>query len=345
MLHVHTGDAAAAALTRSGIGGEQAVWTDVLMVGPLCADLASDAARRQRAEVLSASTGGAISPARCRHRLERQDESLRAWREHDEVVLWTDSCLYDQMILVRLLAWFEAVPEALPRLRLIGLDSHPAVPVFHGLGQLSPAQLAALLPARVAVTAAQLRTGRRVWDALCQTTPHDIEALAADAFPGLPFLGTALRRWLELYPAVENGLCRLQQEVLEALTSSPGPMAPPALFAAVSERERPAFFGDTMLWQMLNAMASCRHPLLHLDGAAPLPQWDTQGIGARRVTISATGRAVAMGLADAIRLNGIDRWLGGVHLDGTPEHDWRWNRAAGRLQRGPLNQGGSCSYG
>ncbi len=345
MLHVHTGDAAAEALPKSGISGDQAVWTDVLMVGPLSADLTSDAARRQRAEVLSASTGGAISPARCLHRLERQEESLRVWRDHDEVVLWTDSCLYDQAILVRLLAWFEAVPEALPRLRLICLDSHPAVPVFHGLGQLSSAQLAALLPERVAVTAAQLRTGRRVWDALCRTTPHDIEALAVEPYPGLPFLGRALRRWLELYPAVENGLCRLQQEVLEALAASPGPMAPPALFAAVSERERPAFFGDTMLWQMLNAMAFCRHPLLHLDGAAPLPQWDTQGIGARRVTISAIGRSVALGQADALRLNGIDRWLGGVRLDGTPEHDWRWNRAAGRLQRGPLNQGGSCRYG
>lgn len=344
MLHVHTGDAAAETLTKAGVEGTQAVWTDVLTVGPLSVDLDTASARCQRAEVLSASTGGARTPEQCLRRLCRQGEALHAWREHDEVVIWTDSCLYDQTILVRLLTWFSAFPEALPRLRLICLDSHPSVPVFHGLGQLSPAQLAAQLPSRAAVTAAQLRGSQRAWEALCQPSPHDLEALAAQPHPELPFLGTALRRWLELYPATENGLCRLQQEVLEALAER-GPMAPPALFTAVSERERPAFFGDTMLWQMLNAMAFCRHPLLELDGSTPLPQWDTQGIGQRRVAITATGRAVVLGLADAVRLNGIDRWLGGVRLDGTPDRDWRWNRTARRLERGPLTQGGTCSYG
>jgi hypothetical protein len=39
---------------------------------------------------------------------------------------------------------------------------------------------------------------------------------------------------------------------------------------------------------------------------------------------------VLAGEADHVRLNGIDRWLGGVHLEGD-EAAWRWDAAAGRL--------------
>jgi hypothetical protein len=39
---------------------------------------------------------------------------------------------------------------------------------------------------------------------------------------------------------------------------------------------------------------------------------------------------VLAGRGDAIRLNGIDRWIGGVHLVGA-DADWRWDHSAGRV--------------
>jgi hypothetical protein len=42
------------------------------------------------------------------------------------------------------------------------------------------------------------------------------------------------------------------------------------------------------------------------------------------VALTATGRRVLDGEADHVELNGVDRWIGGVHLSG---HDvaWRWD--------------------
>jgi hypothetical protein len=37
--------------------------------------------------------------------------------------------------------------------------------------------------------------------------------------------------------------------------------------------------------------------------------------------LTAAGRAVLDGRADRVELRGVDRWLGGVHVDGT----WRWD--------------------
>lgn len=329
MLHVHSGDGAANLLTAAGVGGIQAVWTELLMEGPLRPSLGLDAFRAERAVVLSQSTGGARTPAQCRERLRRQDESLNCWREHDETVLWVDACLYDQAILVRLLAWFAEVPEALPRLRLVCAGTHPDVPEFHGLGQLSPGQMAALLPTRQPVSRAQLDLACRAWRAMCSNAPRDLEVLARGPTPELPYLQAALRRWLEQYPSTANGLCRLQQEVLMALPTV-GDTGPVAVFAAVSARECPAFFGDTLLWRCINGMAFCHTPLLRTLDGQPLPLWETQGIGGRRLAITPEGRAVLEGRADAVALNGTDRWLGGVHLRGDRQAPWRWNHDAAR---------------
>jgi hypothetical protein len=259
--------------------------------------------------------------------LRRQDEALAQWLNHAETVLWVDACLYDQAILVRLLCHFGALPDAVGRLRLVCVDHHPEVREFHGLGQLTPALMAALLPLRTAVSQAQVDLARTAWKAMCAETPREIEALCRQPTEALPCLKPALRRWLEQYPSTTNGLCRLQQETLDALRTH-GEQDPVQLFARVSIPERPAFFGDTFLWQLLNDMAFSRVPLLWLDGHEPLPLWGTTDIGRRRLGITDAGKSVAAGKADAIALNSIDRWLGGVHLRGRDTSPWRWNRQA-----------------
>ena len=53
---------------------------------------------------------------------------------------------------------------------------------------------------------------------------------------------------------------------------------------------------------------------------------------AQDLTLTAAGRAVLSGTADAVALRGIDRWLGGVRLSG--RHGvWRWEPGTGVLRR------------
>jgi hypothetical protein len=48
------------------------------------------------------------------------------------------------------------------------------------------------------------------------------------------------------------------------------------------------------------------------------------------LAITDAGRAVLSGSADRVSLNGIDEWLGGVHLQGHA-NIWRWDEAQQRL--------------
>jgi hypothetical protein len=60
---------------------------------------------------------------------------------------------------------------------------------------------------------------------------------------------------------------------------------------------------------------------------------DTPQAGLGAVTITEVGRSVIEGRADHIELNGIDQWLGGVHLKGV-KAAWRWDRASAQLVMG-----------
>ena len=50
------------------------------------------------------------------------------------------------------------------------------------------------------------------------------------------------------------------------------------------------------------------------------------------VELTEAGHAVLEGRADHVKLNGIDRWIGGVHL--TNENVWRYDTQTKSLMRG-----------
>jgi hypothetical protein len=70
--------------------------------------------------------------------------------------------------------------------------------------------------------------------------------------------------------------------------------------------------GDTLLFDILRAFITAPHPLLRF--AAP------------QIEMTNTGRTVLAGKADHITLNGIDRWIGSVHLSGH-QVPWRWDES------------------
>jgi len=76
--------------------------------------------------------------------------------------------------------------------------------------------------------------------------------------------------------------------------------------------------GDATCFSRMDRMADGPHPLLRLHPPGR-PVERTTG-----VRLTGTGARMLAGQADQIALNGIDRWIGGVHLHG--HHvPWRWD--------------------
>ncbi len=325
ILHVHNGDTTRDKLARSGVPGDHAVYADALHDGPLL-PIDAPAERRRAVRAAVFAEAGWASERDILDMLARWDRELERWAEYDEVVLWFEHDLFDQLLLVRHLAWFAARPLGATALSLICIGEYPGMPRFKGLGELSPEQLAPLLGTRQRIPERQLDLGRRTWHALTAEHPAAVQALVDDEdLTSLPYLRASLRRFLEELPDLDGGLGRIERAVLEHVRD--GITDPVKLFRAVHDADDVFFIGDVSLWHRIRVMAAGTHPLLACDpppanGPAPFGQ----------LALTAAGRDVLDGRADRIRLAGIDRWWGGVHLHG-PEVPWRWDRRAGRVVR------------
>ncbi len=321
MLHIVNGDSTLELLRRSGVPGTLSVWADALYEGPTPLDV--DAARFREVRARFHDESGVCAFENSLKTLEGWDRVLESHPKFREVVLWFEHDLFDQLILIRLLDGFSR-PGARPKnLSLVSIDAYPGIPRFVGLGQLTPRQLAPLLDGRQGVTDAQIQLAARAWRAFGSPDPTSAEALLAADTRALPFLAGALYRHLQQFPSTRNGLSRTESQTLTGLAK--GRHAVPELFRAVQDVEERPFMADTTFLFHLRRMSVGSAPLVTLGGSprrAPLA-----GLVA---TLTDTGRRVLDAKADAVQLNGIDRWLGGVRLRGNAAV-WRWDESSGRL--------------
>ena len=314
MLHVLNGDSTRMGLEGSGLPGTFLVWPDVLYEGPTPLATGEEWIRVRADHLASLSVP---RDAAVLERYRRSDDALEAFRTYDEVVFWLEHDLFDQLLLIRHLWWLglRCRPEpagTCPRLSLVCRDLY--------LGPLSPERFPPLFEARQPITDTQIQTGSKLWRAFCGADPRPLaaEAMGPEAaeYRELPFVRAALVRHLEEFPSVTNGLSRTESQLLRVLRD--GPRSFGAAFRASTDLEERMFMGDLSFWQIAKTLASAPAPLIALDGPTAIED-------APKGTLAITGRGrdVLAGRADHVSLNGIDRWLGGVHL--TPSNGYRWS--------------------
>ena len=304
MLHIVNGDSVG--LAEAGLKGDVIAWRDALHEGPVPAELSLDALSRERAVFLAKTLD--LDRAKTRRQFASRDRALTAYSKHEEITLWFEDDLYDQLQLIQVLDRFAHADPAPARLTLVQTE----IP----LGPMGSNELNHRFAARRRVTRQQLQLAGRAWKSFRSPDPRPLAKLAARGAAALPFLGAALRRHLEEFPSVENGLARTEQQILEILLTGPRPFAP--LFRAAQRREERPYLGDSWFAWHLRRLARCEDPLV----AERSGVWSILEAGAR----------VLSGDVDQVRLNGIHRWLGGVELRGIGPV-WRWNAAKHSLEQ------------
>ena len=312
-LHITNGDITADLLRRAGLAGDALVWADVLHEGPVSGGLDDDGLRRARAGFLAGVDG--IDGDGIRRRFEDRDRTLAAGRD-GRYLLWFEADLYCQLQLAQILAALGALGVAPDRITLVCIGEYPGIAHFGGLGQLEPGQLPGLLGSAAALTPAAMELAGAAWSALRAGDPGGLGLVAASRSPELRFLGEAFDRLGREYPSTRDGLSLTERRLLAAAAAEPGATAA-AAFTRMGEREPRPFLGDLFGFRILARLAGARVPLVEADPPG--------GVAAgTRLRVTEAGRRVLAADADHVALNGIDRWVGGVHLHGDTAR-WRWD--------------------
>jgi hypothetical protein len=310
MLHITNGESVVGTFRQARFPGSYLSWIDVLHDGPVPQTGTLSELSDIRAKALA--DFGAGSYEKVRSGFAARDRTLEDFRKHEEVVLWFEHDLFDQLQLLQLLDWFGGQEMGKVKLSLIQVNSYPGVKPFYGLGQLSGPQLVRLFPTRAVVREAHTAAAREAWQAFRADDPAALLSLAQQSSPALPFLAAALTRFLEEYPWTRDGLSRTERQVLQAAAN--GRRTKQAIYAE-SRKQEDVPWGDTSVYLRISRLATGKPPAL-------------QETGKDEYAITDAGRQLLEGQADWIAMQGgIDTWLGGVHLEGE-QAKWRWDGKA-----------------
>jgi hypothetical protein len=304
-LHVTNGDSTAGSLLQTKLVEHIVVWRDVLHEGPV--PEVGDAELR-------VVRGRFLAEAGVERALEERDAALAAGRD-GEYLLWFEADLYDQLQIAQILARLAELRVPAERITLICIGEYLGIARFGGLGELRPDQLEAL-PAAAAVTLSDdaLALATRAWAALRAPDPRGLAAIVAARSPELRFMAEAFDRLGREYPWTRDGLSLTERRLLAAIAEG-APTAGEAFVRGAARESRP-YLGDTWAFAAVARLARPEVPLV-AAGADTIDRHTP-------VALTDAGRRVLDGAADHVALNGVDRWIGGVHLMGRSP-GWRWD--------------------
>jgi hypothetical protein len=315
MLHIHNGDSTAGTMREAGFPGEHFAFCEALATGPTPQGLSKEDWFATRAEFLAGDSGpDAIAIQRD---LAAIDSALANAGKHEEIILWFEHDLFCQVNLAYLLDRFARQGSGGARLSLVCIGAFPGVANFRGLGQLTAQQMASLFDTRHAVTEAELNLAQKAWAAFCSPEPPNLERLLAEDTAAMPFLRGAIEQHLARFPSVENGLGRAENRLLGFLSDGVTDFSP---LCVAFFNDQPAYgLGDSQIWRDLKRMAEAPRPLLRIEG------FDGSANSRMRTSYNLTeiGNRILNNQEDFVASNGIDMWLGGVHL--RTDHLWRWD--------------------
>ena len=303
------------------------IWRDVLHEGPVPAGLSLTDLSEVRAKFLAAQGLGTLE--KIRRDLRDRDNCLRRFADYDEVVLWFEWDLYDQLQLLQILDFLsrhtdESLGETGTSLSLVCIEGY--------LGTLPDDRFPPMFAERTPITRQMLDAGSLGWAAFRSADPLGLQQVVDGGTDVLPFLAGALARHLEEFPSTGNGLSRSERQILEAVAQRPASFSD--VFRSTSAREERIYCGDAIMAGYIERMSRHNFPLLaHPTGEpidAPHTETDSRAFRNAEIALTPTGREVLRGDKNWIELGGSDRWLGGVHLEGERAH-WRWDADSRRI--------------
>ncbi len=319
-LHVANGSCTTRVIEAAGLPGARSIWADPLYEGPVPGGLGDEELTEVRRRFL-VEPDAYVPPE---NDLGRWRQAIDAHASYDELVLWFEHDLFDQLNLIQILSRIRTrLPEA-KAVTLVCIGSFPGHPRFKGLGELSPDELAPLFATRRPIRDSEYVLAERAWQSFREPTPEALDNLRHSDMTALPYLRPALERFLQEYPSTFDGLSRSERRLLSL--ASRAPIGVRAAFPRMHDEEDAYYITDGSLADLVDTLARTTPPLLVVersdDDGALLPG---------TISLTDAGREVLTGRRDRVAC-GLDRWLAGVHLqDGG--NMWRWDDDHRRMKK------------
>lgn len=230
--------------------------------------------------------------------------------EADEVVVWVTQGLADQLLLTWIVFLFDRFEFDHAKLRVVEFQEAVQNWPLLTIGELSPEAINRLNPGAKPLDPEQIDDLRRAWRAYTSSDPRELTDFVTGPIAS-PYLHRAMAQLVCRYPDVRTGLSRWD-EVLLQQTIENGPLLLRAIGHTMAACDTPDWVGDGYLFDRITKLGGpeLTSPLIELSSGPPPKK-------RLHAEVTEFGRKVLAGEANHVAENGIDDWVGGVHL--TPD--------------------------
>lgn len=224
------------------------------------------------------------------------------------VVVWIAHGLSEQLLLAWVAFLFDHQELDLSKLYIVQFEQRHSGQRIPGIGDLAPENIRELCPEPRQLNSEEVEELRRAWRVYTSSDTSDLAQYTAGTSP-MPLLHQAISRLVYRYPDLRSGI-GIWDEKLLSHTRGEGSKAAHVIGSTmVCDEFKLDLVGDGHLFSRLTAMGS-------EDQASPLVSFTggTQTIRECTVIPTPFGERVLAGEANHVEANGIDDWVGGVHL-------------------------------
>ena len=243
-------------------------------------------------------------------------------REAESILLWLGIGAAEQLLLTWMIQMLKDV-DAQGRLSVIQFTrAEDRDMEVWGLGLLNPEQIKRR-PTEEHLAVEAVSELEHCWAAVTSADPAQFLSLLSEDSARFPFLRPSLQPLLGRYPDHQMGINRWGVELLKYVKEK-GPRVASVIGYTIGYKCDADQVGDAYLFSRLRRLAdpALPFPLLTLSG-------DSTTMRGCEVALTEAGAAVLAGRANAVKLNGIDDWVLGVHLDSA--HGSVWYREDGAV--------------
>ena len=314
ILHIVSGHSVGGTVRLSDVPSKNiVVWFDVLTIGPARGTTLEETTRIRNRYFRNGLESQPLGDKNYLPSYTQRNRLLRRCGEWREVALWFGPSVMEQFSLLQVVA--AIAKQRLGRIRLT-LATCPK----GALGVYRPEEMSGFFKSRVPISRQQIALAKRAWKLYCGSDPTPLFRFASTHSQSAQVLCNALLRQLERYPSVHNGLS-LSEEALLREVQAQGTVAHAVGNVLGNDDEYRT--GDGELFDSLLEFLLCEAPLIEpVEKGRKIKS--SLEFGRLEVKLTTAGTKILAGQSDHVTLNGVNRWIGGVHLKGK-KVPWRWD--------------------
>ena len=326
ILHITTDINTAEHLDAALQDGVFLAWQDALYEGPIDAEVNLTHLSRRRAKYFV--DAGWVGKEEIDARYQARNKLLFSYEKFEEVILWFDHDLNSQLQLVQIVEWFSKHNLKNTIISLVSINRLRGSSTYRSLNTMSEERIKALMNKRWEVTLGQMSICQHAWSALGSRNPNALLRFYNTNTSTMPHLKNAMLRFLKQYPSQLNGLSQTESIIANIVLNQPSDASD--IFEIMQRKEGIAFMNRATFSNSLQNMCEGAMPLIEqhtIDVVTSEEDEDYLSEDAdvevqvkehveQKVVLKLTdlGRQVLHNWVDWIQVNGVNRWIGGVHL-------------------------------